>query len=575
MELEELPSLNATVDSQDFLDLLTQLPPDSPDKKKRVAEEEPPPPKKRKTDPVLHLDDSFEQEENEAPKKVPPRKPSRSSKGPRRRTDRERDRDRDRDRDKERRSGPDRFWHNDRTIYVTPFLDKALLSPKSAINQFCDKKWGGISKAFSPNPFFTWSEGMTAEDVQKKFDTKFVMPNTVFWLPFKLEVCEKILKDIFRLSFSNDFTLIALCPNFSMSTLLPSIFANPQHASVALQNATLFCPIPCVYIFFNCPKGLDIQVENSPSGKFFIENQVLMNFQPLENRSLVAPSKIHKTNFPTEEIEVLLHKAEKFETARQQQNFQCPPFRELAVNNFVRKPFPFDIKSNGPHFYPCPALISFYPKQFLTYPKKKKLLTYKQYNELCEDDSKITGHEIKDSNLMFCSTCGKFGHLPEICWMNVRSTKQLGLTKRQDIVLNKFLLQFPKAFSLRPYSPDDDKIQFISNLQAKLEQRMGYFMKSWDIFARSRKVSLDLVQPGFSQMRQGLAFWYAIACPTYVLQWVTFGVPVFWLFARPPAFEVVAHKRNSKDEDSSPTTIKSIDKFLDLQFILSGVAKVH
>jgi len=552
-----IPELNeCSLDSESFLELLTQRP-ESPEPKKRKAQDEPPA-KRMKTAPALPIDAPVEHDENplHQPDKASRNEASRTMKPPRRRP-----------REK-REDQVDKFWHNSATVYVTPFLENTSMYPKEAIDSFCKMPWGGLKYAFSPNKYLLWDDSMTSEDIQKCLLTVCVLPNTIIWLPFNLPLCEKALQAIFRLSFSNSFALVAFCPFFENSTLLRSILANAQHASIVLSEPTNFCPIKTVLIFFQCPTGPDITVENTPLGCFSLASDVLSQFKILENCSLIAPRKFSPDGDITEKIEHLLQKADDLESNRQAQNFPCPKFDTLQVNNFIRKPFPFDITSNGPHFYPCSAIRKFYPKKLLTFPKKKRSMSYKEYNELCEDDTKITGHAITDSNLMFCTQCGKYGHLPEICWMNVRSTQQLGLTTPQDIALNSFLLSFPQAHSLPRLSPDDDKVKFVTDLQEKLEIRAGYFSKSWEIFAKTRRVSVDLVRPGFSQMRQGLAFWYAISCPTYVLQWVAFGIPVFWLFARPPPFEVRPHKTNSKPQDSSPTTLESIAKFLDLHFIL-------
>ena len=260
-------------------------------------------------------------------------------------------------------------------------------------------------------------------------------------------------------------------------------------------------------------------VNNLSDGSFLLSQDISKAFAPIENLSLIANKKEVIDSTSVLAVENLIIAAKEAEAFRQTNRFVCPTFPPLKVNKFVRKRFNFDIKSNGPHFYPSKPLFDLYPKDMTSKPKRKRMFSYKEYNVRCGDDSKITGHPLKAEE-MFCEKCGKIGHLPEICWMKIRTSKEMGLTSKQDLVLNDFLLSLTQAPSLKPLRPDEDMITYIQKLERTLNEREQDFKNKWRTFARSYKVSADLVQPGFPQMRQGLAFWFAISCPIFILQWV-------------------------------------------------------
>ena len=459
------------------------------------------------------------------------------------------------------------IWTLPDSAFVTPFIENCCMFLRGNFSRFFETlPWGLHFTKFTENAQFLWKRSMTESEIFDKLSVKSTTPNTFIWLPFEQSICSRILQKLFRLSFTNSISLVCICPTLENDSVFRSLLGNPKHGSIQLANHVQFCPFLISILFLNCPSSPHLTVQNSKQGIFNITPDVSKAFNPLQNVSLIANQPSTDMSVASE-IDALLNAAYDAENARQKSQLSCPAFPPLKLNNFVRKRFPFDITSNGPHFYPSKALFQLYPKNLVSKPKRKKLLSYKDYNKWCGDDSKITGHHLQ-ADEMFCEKCGKTGHIDTICWMNIRSSKELGLTEKQDLVLNSFLLSLEQAPSCPPLQPHEDMIEYIDNLDKSLESKEAYFAEKWKLYAQAHKVSADLVQPGFSQMRQGLAYWYAISCPIFILQWVAFGIPVFWFFQRPPPFEVKPESKEGKWEESTGTTKETIKKFQDLQFIL-------
>ena len=468
-----------------------------------------------------------------------------------------------------------RIWFADEENFVTPFCTDVLSLPKKFAKAFSNLAWGPSKISFTSNKFLTWSPGLSCDQIISLLSIKTTVPNTIVWFPFSNDVCTKALPKLFRICFTNDFSLVCLCPFYEGNKILESLLTDNRHGAIFLMNPVCFCTSPCVVLFLNCPSGLIIPVENTSDGIFEISEASSSKFHPRENFSLIESRPQNLDFVAISQTQAFVAASKQAELDRQRKNFQCESFPPVVLNDFVRKRFSFDPSSNGPHFYPCKALLELYPKNLTSRSKLPKTLSYKEYNRRCGDDSKITGHPLKAED-MFCNSCGKIGHLPEICWMRFRSSKEMGLTSYKDMVLNKFLENLSKAPSLRPLRPGEDKLDFINHLDDELDKREAYFRTAWKIFASDHELSSDLVDPGFSQIRQGLAFWYAIACPLFILQWVAFGIPVFWFFSRPPPFEVKPTSTEGKWDNSSDITIQSVTKFLDLQFIVPVLRKfVH
>ena len=458
------------------------------------------------------------------------------------------------------------IWGVPPNAYVTPFIQDCCLLPRNFFNFFEKLLWGPNFIPFVRNKHFIWKRSLTEQEILEKLNVKSTTPHTFIWLPFTSQFCSKVLQKLFRLSFTNSISLVCICPTPDSNVDYTNLIDNPKHGSIKLRDQLQFCPGRLSILFLNCPSSPHMCISNSKDGSFNLTPEELKAFNPLQNISLIA-NKPSENASDVSEIEALLNAVQKAESARQEKQTSCPTFPPLQLNNFIRKRFPFDITSNGPHFYPTKALFKLYPRNMVSKPKRKKPISYKEYNKWCGDDSKITGHTLK-ADEMFCNKCGKTGHIDSICWMNVKSSKDLGLTSKQDLVLNDFLLSLEQAPSCSPLKPQEDMIDYIDNLDKTLESRESFFLSHWKQYAKANKVSADLVQPGFSQMRQGLAYWYAISCPIFILQWVAFGIPVFWFFQRPPPFEVKPESKNGKWEDSTDTTKATVQKFLDLQFIL-------
>ena len=60
-------------------------------------------------------------------------------------------------------------------------------------------------------------------------------------------------------------------------------------------------------------------------------------------------------------------------------------------------------------------------------------------------------------------------------------------------------------------------------------------------------------------MRQGLPFWAAIGTPNYILQWIAFGIPVFWGGVLPHHYEVINDMKDGKWVNSEQGIIKHVE----------------
>ncbi len=419
---------------------------------------------------------------------------------------------------------------------------------------------------------FNWNDKLSTDDVLNTLTIKSIVPNSLIWLPFQQPLVDYALARLFRVSFSNNASTLIVCPWFESSKFLQTLAFNNKHGSIFLSNPTNFCPFLCVLLFLNCTNAPHVQVSNNVNGNFDFHSANHELFHPMQSDTLIANIKTDANMEFIPHTEKLLKHARALEALRKSQLFQCPLFPILPVNDFITRSFSFDVTSI--QFHSDPTLIqSLFPKKLFLTPAKKRPISYQRYNEMCEDDSKITPNKIPAEDL-FCSSCGKLGHSAEFCWMRIRSSKALGLTSRVDIVLNDFILSLTRAPSFKHKSSHESIIDFVTNLLFIIHKNANFFTTSWTTFANRHRVRADLVEPGFSQLRQGLPYWYAIACPIYVLQWVAFDIPVFWqCTARPPPFEVRPKQTNNKPTDSSSTTLKAVRKFLDMNFILPILRK--
>jgi len=462
----------------------------------------------------------------------------------------------------------DPAWAPPGMLWVTPFISSSNTLPK-AFSIFLEGiPWGNSHVFFSISKQFIWKPEMSQDSILDVFSTKALLPNTIVWLPFVPDILDLALKRLFRISFTNYASIIIVCPFLDSSVFLPTFLNNPKHGTILLSNPVEFCSFQCILIFVNFSNAPHVLVSNQPDGCFSLENSVIESFVPLTSQSLIAncPTTSNSEFIPV--IESHLRTAFDLEQQRLESRFQCPSFPPVKVNQFIRKSFAFDSTSVAFHFLPAPIIQKFFPKTLFPTPKKKSMISYSQYNTMCGDDSKITEGGVPTQDLL-CTICGKMGHDSKYCWMRTRSSKSLGLTTRQDKALNTFLLQLQRAPSFIPKHPSTSIIEFVTNLQSEIEIRANSFSTRWKNFALINKVSADLVEPGFSQLRQGLPFWYALACPIYVLQWIAFGIPVFWqCSARPPTFDVKPSTKNDKFQDSSEATMKAVKKFLDMSFLL-------
>ena len=454
------------------------------------------------------------------------------------------------------------------TLFVTPFLTSQITLPQKFLNFVEGIPWGSKNVRFKRSSHFHWTQHQTFESILERFEMKDILPFSIVWLPFFAELLDFALKRLFRISFCGYASLIVVCPFLDESQYLPVFINNPKHGSILLSTPVNFCDHQCILLFLNFAQAKHLTVSNDSFGIFDISLSLRSDFAPLESQSIVSHTSDPNCSKFLPLVRAKLDEAFALEQSRLDSRFQCPKFPALKVNDFVKRTFDFDVTSIAFH-YTSPRLVrKYFPRQLFPRPKDKVPISYQRYNEMCGDDSKITQNSIPSEEL-FCSMCGKFGHETDFCWMRLRSSKDLGLTSPTDLALNEFLLSYERAPSFVKLRPEDCIILFVTNLMLEIHARAKAFTDAWTAFARYKSVSANLIEPGFSQLRQGLAYWYAIACPIYVLQWIAFGIPVFWQSnARPPTFEVKPPSRKGVQQDSSPVTLKAVKKFLDMSFLL-------
>ena len=467
----------------------------------------------------------------------------------------------------QRRVRWDRSFANNGTSFVTPFITFSVSLPTQFLNFVEGIPWGPDKIQFQLSSQIVWEEHQSFETISEILHLKDIIPFSIVWLPFFAEILDFALKRLFRISFSSYASTLIICPFVDESKYLPFFRDNPKHGSILLTQPVNFCAFPCILICLNFKTARHISVTNNQFG-IFATNSFSRDFVPLKSQSIISHvSDPNSSNFiPL--VQNKLSEAFELEQTRLDSRFQCPKFPALKVNNFVKPTYDFDVTSVEFHYSSPHLLRKYFPPELFPKPKRKLAISYQKYNEMCGDDTKITQNSIPSEQL-FCSLCGKFGHENSFCWMRVRSSKELGLTSPTDLALNAFLLNSTRAPSFPRMRPTDCIINFVTTLLLQIHSRAFDFTTAWEHFALSHNVSSNLIEPGFSQLRQGLAYWYAISCPIYVLQWIAFGIPVFWQSnARPPTFEVKPTCRHGAFEDSSPTTLKAVQKFLDMSFLL-------
>ena len=227
---------------------------------------------------------------------------------------------------------------------------------------------------------------------------KAIIPHTLIWLPFVPEILDFALKRIFRISFCGYASTILICPVFLESKYLSTFFNNPKHSSILLNNPVNFCSYQCTLLLLNFENSLHLTVDNDFSGIFSVHPQTFQDFVPWQSKSLISHTSTDTNCDLVPSVEAKLAEAFKLENSRLESRFQCPNFPALTVNNFLRKSFPFDVTSVAFH-YSSPALVRKYFPKSLFPQRHKKPISYQKYNEMCEDDSKITRNSLPSEDL--------------------------------------------------------------------------------------------------------------------------------------------------------------------------------
>ena len=284
----------------------------------------------------------------------------------------------------------DPAWAPPGMLYVTPFISSCTTLPKVFSTFLEDIPWGNSQTPFSISTQFIWKPEMSQDSILDVFSTKVLLPHTIVWLPFVPDILDFAFKRLFRISFTNNASMIIVCPFLDSSIFLPTFLNNPKHGTILLSNPVDFCSFQCILIFVNFSNAPHISVSNQPDGCFSLENSLIESFIPLISQSLIAncPTTSNSDFIPI--IDNHLRTAFDLEQQRLESRFQCPSFPPVKVNQFIRKSFAFDPASVAFHFLPAPIIQKFFPKTLFPTPKKKSMISYSQYNTMFGDDSKIT-----------------------------------------------------------------------------------------------------------------------------------------------------------------------------------------
>ena len=406
---------------------------------------------------------------------------------------------------------------------------------------------------------------------------KIVMPLALINIPFQKPICEKLLTKLVRLCFTNRTSMCVISPYRPKDPIHTAIYNSVRNGYVLLKNPVSFlriqdnysrpgvCSTQIIILFINFPGSPKISVENNLDGIWNTKGFPFHKFNPVENLALV---QAHKSDFSTQgsKLQSIVDKCTQVEQIRLQSRDINISWPELKLNNFRTQKYGFNVFAPQWHSkHPDPLWQKHFPG--MTKPAKRKTISYQEYNILCGDDSKLF-QDNKNYENHLCTLCGKTGHPQKLCWRRVRSSNSLKLTDPTEKALHAFLLSFPTCRPFKSLAQNQCPIAFINELQKDISHRANHFNTSWHQFALSKGVNPSLVQPGFGQLRQGLPYWYALGCPTFILQWIAFGIPVFWTDMKPQVFEVKHDEHHGKPKNSHPEILSQMEKFHELGCLL-------
>ena len=451
----------------------------------------------------------------------------------------------------------------------------------TALTKFFQKLRWGVRKEKLGFTGYDWCPDFHVEpgsewDLLRR---KIILPFALINIPFEKGLCEEILVKMVRLCIHNYTSMVVISPYRPYDPVHKAIYNSKKHGYILLLDPISFlrieddysrpgvCPVKIILIFLNFYNSPKISVRNNLDGIFDANKIPLVDFTPLPNIGLVQPSRHAFQSSDILKIQNLVSQCQNYETARLKSREMNLLWPELQFNQYRTLNYGFDVCADVFHNsnHPDPLWHKQFPGK--TKPRRFKSIPYRQYDKLCGDDSKIYGSRLDFENHT-CTLCGKKGHDRSICWRRIRTSQSMKLVDATDKVLNLFITSLTPCPPLPHITPFDDKITFILELQKQILDRANYFSTTWDVFARSRNICPDLVQPGFGQLRQGLPFWFALGVPTFILQWVAFGIPVFWTHARPEPCEVAHDFDHGVPVDSHPEVKKSIFDFVKLGCLL-------
>ena len=451
----------------------------------------------------------------------------------------------------------------------------------TALTKFFQKLRWGVRKEKLGFTGYDWCPDFHVEpgsewDLLRR---KIILPFALINIPFEKGLCEEILVKMVRLCIHNYTSMVVISPYRPYDPVHKAIYNSKKHGYILLLDPISFlrieddysrpgvCPVKIILIFLNFYNSPKLSVHNNLDGIFDANKIPLVDFTPLPNIGLVQPSRHAFQSSDIVKIQNLVSQCQNYETARLKSREMNLLWPELQFNQYRTLNYGFDVCADVFHNsnHPDPLWHKQFPGK--TKPRRFKSISYRQYDKACGDDSKIYGSRLDFENHT-CTLCGKKGHDRSICWRRIRTSQSMKLVDATDKVLNLFITSLTPCPPLPHITPSDDKIAFILKLQKQILDRANYFSTTWDVFARSRNICPDLVQPGFGQLRQGLPFWFALGVPTFILQWVAFGIPVFWTHARPEPCEVAHDFDHGVPVDSHPEVKKSIFDFVKLGCLL-------
>ena len=480
-------------------------------------------------------------------------------------------------------ANPDRTWSP--PVGVTSTFQKGMYSNQWSrpplFTTFIQKHFWGKAKTKLGFTGYHWcpDHDVLPDSEWDLLIRKLILPYALVNIPFAKGLCEKVLTKLVRLCITNRTSMCVITPYRPKDPTHKAIYESSKHGYVLLKNKVSFlrildqysrpgvCSTPIIILFLNFPESPKISVDNDLDGIWDTTHFPFHKFNACPNKILVQAHKQDFSHSQIKQISEIVEKSKSVEIARLASREITLQWPKLDLNTFHKLHYGFNIFAQQWHTskVPDPLWNSHFPG--MTKPQNRRVISYSEYNNLCGDDSKLFKDNISYENHL-CKLCGKVGHPQNLCWRRIRTSKDMNLCRPTDIILNKFILSFPpcKPFSAKPVNIS--VIEFINNIQRDITNRASLFSQQWNHFAQNHKVRPSLIDPGFGQFRQGLPYWYALGCPTFILQWIAFGIPVFWTDLRPETFEVQHEFKKGTPRNSHPEIIKQMQSFHKLGCLL-------